>query len=171
MKGASAATAGQLPVANGAGDTVFTTPFNTAGQMYINANATATVVAAAADATLGTDSDYARVVAGFAGINLTNVGFSTDSLTISKAGTYTYHLNANMSTVGASKSAIKIRVNTSNQAQKCKVDTGAGVDVGVSLTGLLTLAVGDAVSIYVANTVGNVTVKDLSFSLVRLGVL
>lgn len=171
MKGAASAISGQLPVANGSGDTVFTTPFNACGQMYISGNTTATTVTAAADATLATNTDYAQVVAGLTSGSLTNTTFSTDHLVAGKAGTYFYSITGDLSAASTSKTAIKLRVNSSNQTHKTIADTAAGEYIPVSLSGFITLAVNDTISLYVANTAGNVTVRDITVNIVRLGVL
>lgn len=171
MKGAAAATAGQLPVADGAGDTAFTTPFNTYGQMTITNNTTATVVAAAADATFATNTDYVKVVAGLVGGTLLNVGFTTDHLTAQKAGVYKYRIRATVNAAAASRTAIKLRVNAANQALKGVVATPITTDTLIDVDGYVTLAVNDEVSFYIANTVGNVTVKEANISLERFGIL
>lgn len=171
MKGAASATAGQLPVADGAGETVFTSPINVCGQMYISTNTTATVVTAAADATLATNTDYAEVIAGLTGDDLTNVGFSVNKLLAQRDGTYLYHITGALSAASTSKTAIKLRLNTANIDQKTVVDTSAGVYTPISLTGIVTLVVDDELSIYLANTVGDVTIRDLTVTIVRLGVL
>lgn len=171
MKGAAAATSGQVPVANGAGATVFTSPFNACGQMSIINSVTATVVAAAGDATLQTNADYVQVVSGLASSSLVNAGFSTDHLIAQKAGVYRWMITASLLAAGTSVSALKLRVNSTNVTTKVKATTTATEVVSFSLQGLATLAVNDTISLYIANTVGNVTVVDATVTIERLGVL
>lgn len=171
MKGAVSATSGQLPVANGAGATVFTSPFNACGNMSITTNTTATVIAAAVDATFATNSDYVQVVAGFSSGVLANVGFTTDHLIAQKAGTYYYRIRATVNAAAASRTAIKLRVNAANQGLKGVVATPITEDTMIDVDGLVTLAVNDTVSFYIANTVGNVTVKEANVTLARFGIL
>lgn len=171
MKGAATATSGQLPVADGAGDTAFTTPFNTYGQMTITNGTTATVIAAAADATFATNSDYVQVVASLVSGTLSNVGFTTDHLIAQKAGTYRYRIRATVNAAAASRTAIKLRVNLANQTLKGVVATPITEDTLIDVDGFVTLAVNDEISFFIANTVGNVTVKEANVSLERFGIL
>lgn len=171
MKGAATATSGQLPVANGTGDTVFTSTFNACGQMSIINSSTATVITAAGDATLQTNSDYVQVTSGLASSNLSNTGFSTDHLIVQKAGVYRWTITSSLLAAGTSKTALKLRVNSTNQTNKANATTTAATITSTSTHGLATLAVNDTVSLYIANTVGNVTVVDATVTLERLGVL
>jgi len=171
MKGAAGATAGQLPVADGAGATAFTSPFNAAGQMSIFTGTVATAVTAAADATLSTNSDYVKVVLGLVSSHLVNVGFATDHLIVQKAGTYLCLINTVVEGSGTSHTGLKIAVNSTLQTWKTVVESPAGQRLSATFHCVLTLAVNDTVSLYVANTQGNVTVREAGVSIVRLGVL
>ncbi len=170
-KGVAGASSGQIYVADGASSGSWKSPLIAVGQMGFSTNTTATLVAAASDATLATDGDYVKVTANLIGSSLSGVSFLTDKLVVVTAGIYSYSLTASVVTAGASYTGIRIARAGSVGTSKSVATTAAGVITTLTLSGLITLSVADTVDIWVANTVGNVTLKDCNLSLQRVGIL
>ena len=88
-KGADTAAVGTIYVADGAGGGVWEHTSNSVhGDMVITSGAVATVVAAAADATLNTDTDYVKVTAGWALGHMDGLTFNTDEIVVPVGGEY-----------------------------------------------------------------------------------
>jgi len=171
VKGAASATLGQVLVANGAGDASFVTLAKTCGSMVLVSNTGAVTVAAAGDATLATNADYVLVDSAWAGNALTNVGFATDHLIALRAGTYRYTISASILPASTSKTALKLSLSGIHLPNKVVASTPATEYTSMSITGLVTLPINATISVFVANTVGDVTVSDAVVTIDRVDTL
>jgi len=88
-KGAAAASAGQLLVADGVGGSSWAHDLtNTHGDAIIASNTTATAVTAAIDNTLATDSDYVKITSGWSLAHGIQVSLNVDELVFPIGGDY-----------------------------------------------------------------------------------
>lgn len=169
-KGATAAAANTVYISNGAGSgSWLPVVAGNSAEMFINNGATATTIPAAADATLSTDTDYRKLTAGWALYSQTGViSFATDKLIVSRNGDYTVYFNASIVGGNASVTGIKIVKNDITPYSTRKqsfTHSSATAKMAVGIKFIMTgLIAGDSLSIYLANTVGNVTVEQASMS-------
>ncbi len=136
------------------------------GEMVLESNAITTVCPTAADATLNTDTDYAKVVAGWTAGHLENVTLNADELVVSIAGSYEIHFWANILVPATNQSvAIKYAVNDTTPYSTRKLilhSASAGDIANLAGSGIVgPLSVGDTLSIYIAtDLVGDPTVVE-----------
>lgn len=144
------------------------------GQRAITNNATTIAKTAAVDGTLNTNSDYTQITGIFeavgGGVNR-GITQQTNSLTIARAGVYEVMLWASLSIssiLGNSNIAFKFAVNGVITLVRRPIINFAGANVlgGLCANGLVQLAVGDVVTIWMASTITtNVKIQDALFSL------
>lgn len=156
-KGVSAATSGEMYVADGAGSGSWQhTSTSTFGSMNIVNNSTGTAVTAAADATLNTDTDYVKVTAGWASGHLERVTFSTNKLVAPTTGHYTIKFWCSVKIPAINNFiGIKYAVNdaTPYSLQKLVSQSATSNDYrNLFGSAVVALNAGDSVSIYVAAT-------------------
>lgn len=147
------------------------------GQRAITNNSTVIAKTAATDPNLNTNSDYTQVTGIFeavgGGINR-GITQQTNSLTIARAGTYEVDLWASLSVsaiLGSSNIAFKFAVNGVITLVRRPIINFAGANVlgGIAANGLVSLAVGDIVTLWMASTITtNVRIQDALFSLKEL---
>ena len=144
------------------------------GSMTMTANTNAFTVAAAADATLNTNTDYVLYTGTgapwAAGTEMYGVAFSTNRLTVATTGVYRIDLWATISgyPTNTSKISVKYRVNgTTFSARHPLSRSTAAADVGsVAGFGLLALNAGDYIQLYVASTAaGGLIMSDVNTTL------
>lgn len=171
-KGASTATQGQVYVADGAGSGVWAdSSISTYGVMTITGNSTATVVAAAADATLHTNTDYTAVGNWSAG-TLSNVTMGTNVLTLANTGNYrlsfwaTVKIPKNNNFVG-----IKYVVNgVTYSTQRLVTQSHTANDYALlTADSIVPFAANDTIGIAMACTLGDsIVVEDAGMCVVLL---
>jgi len=173
-KGVKNALAGTIYRADGAGGGEWQhSSLSCHGQMEIVNNATVTAVTAAVDATLNTDTDYSKIVAGWGSPHVHNITFDTDKLTVLIAGHYelafwsSFEVPTNNNFVG-----IKFSVNDSTPFSLQKIVTQsvtANDYKNVSGRSGLDLGAGDTLSVYMAATkTDNMVIEEAGLSLILL---
>lgn len=125
--------------------------------MVIQANATATAVTAAADATLSTDSDYKKITAGWATGHVVGISFSTDKLVVPVAGDYYISFWATVKVPTLNNFiGIKYAINDVAPYSTRKIVEQAATAndyKNMSASGIIaSLAANDTISVYIAGT-------------------
>ena len=156
-KGIDTATTMEMYVADGLGGGSWQdNAMSVHGQMAVTNNSTATVTASAADATLNTDSDYVKIVAGWSGTHLEGITFNTDKLVVPVDGDYTLSFWC----------AVKVPLNNNFVGVKFAVDDATPYSLQKLVTqsvtttdyknmfgsSMLTLTAGQTISIYIASS-------------------
>lgn len=154
-KGVATANLGQIYIADGAGSgTWLDNGWNTHGLMHITGNSTAEVTPTAVDPTLATDSDYTKVITGWAAGHVEGITFNTDELVVPVAGEYELQGWANIQLPTTSqKVALKFAINDSTPYSTQKlIGTVAGANDIVNLAGssIVTLSATNTISLYIA---------------------
>lgn len=157
-KNISTALQGQVYVADGAGSGVWAdSSISTYGAMTITNNATATVVPAAVDGTLATNTDYVAVSNWATGI-VSNVSYASDMLTVLKTGNYKISF---WGTLKVPKNnnfiAIKYRVNsTTFSTQRLETQSTTANDFKtLTADAIIALSANDTLEIMLACTLGD----------------
>lgn len=152
-KGVAAAANRTVYVADGAGSGAWEkTAIGVHGEMVIAGNTTATVCPTAVDATLSTDSDYAKIIAGWTAGHLQELTFNVDELVLPVGGDYEIHAWADIQCpANNQRVGLKYAVNdstpystrkligTSSTAGDIINVAGAGYVVGVSASSTVSL--------------------------------
>ena len=124
------------------------------GEMNVINNSTATVVTAAVDPTLNTDSDYVKITAGWTGPHVHGVSFNVDELVSLTTGHYSLSFWASIKIpLNNNFIGIKFAINDSAPYSLQKlVGQSATTSDYRTLAGLggVDLTSGDTVSIYIA---------------------
>lgn len=175
--GADTALLKQIFISDGAGGGTWNFGGSVHGEMVIVSNTVSVALTAAADSTLGTDTDYIRAGAGIGAWQsgaLDNVGFSVDKLVISIPGDYQLTFWAdlqisNTNTLVAVKFAINDLIPYS--VRKISMQSNNANNVGnISGSAILpNMALNDTVSLYTAaDAATNIIVKDAGMILTLL---
>lgn len=174
-KGVALANDGEVYVADGVGSGAWKKYVqDTAhGSMTITNNTTAKELTAAVDATFNTDTDYtvlSSTGAPWVGENLHNITFFENRLTVDKTGVYKldFWITVNSWAAANTSVAFKYRKNGSDfSPRKIAVKTNAASDRReAAASGLVELAAGDYIQIYVAaSDTGNYTFNDCEVSM------
>lgn len=142
------------------------------GTRTISNNAAIIAKTAAADPTLATNTDYTQVITIFDALPngvLRGITQQTNSLTITRAGVYEIMLWASLSASNANTDvAFKFAVNgTIGLVRRPRVRLDIANNIGaLCANGLVQLAIGDVVTLWIASTVTtNVHIYDAVFSL------
>jgi len=169
VKGASTAQAGQILIADGAGNTSFKHNLtNSHGEMLIAGYTTALALTAAVDPTLATDSDYVKITGAsmWAAGHLDRVTFNVDELVVPDAGGYqvTFWASLDSSAAGA-LIGVKYAINDTTPYSTRKILTSSksiGDVENIFGAGIVEpLAANDTISLYIASdTITNVVVKE-----------
>jgi hypothetical protein len=166
-KGIATASDGQSYMADGLGSGSWVYTGDTVhGEMTVISNTTAETVATASDPTLNTDSDYTQIITGWSAGHVDGgITFSTDKVVVPYAGEYEIAAWANIiCPANNQKVAIKYAINTTTPLSSRKLvgtSAAAGDYVNVSGHGVVTLAISDTVSLYIAtDKAGNPTVTE-----------
>lgn len=136
------------------------------GEMVIVSNAVATVTPTAVDATLATDSDYVKVVAGWSVGHIEGVTFNTDELVVPVAGEYEIHFWADVKFPAANQRVgLKYAVNdTTPYSTRKLVQVSASVNDVLNYSGagiVQSLTPTDTLSIYIAtDAAGDPTIEE-----------
>lgn len=154
-KGAATADTKTVLVADGLGGTSWERQqLSDHAQMAVINNATATVVAAAVDSTLNTDTDYVKITAGWSQTHGVGITFNVDELVVPVDGHYQIHFWADVLIPTINNFVgIKYAVNDTApySTQKIKSQSSTANDYrNLSGSGYLTLTAGDTVSVYIA---------------------
>lgn len=169
-KGAGSATSRQVLTSNGAGGTTFANGLmNTHSQVGIISNTTAKAVAAAADATLNTNTDYTKMTgAAFPWtVSYTdNISFATDQFTLPYGGYYLVSFWGSFK-VAAINTFMGIKYAINNTApysvQKLITQSTTANDIkSLSATSIIgPVSANDTLSFYIASTnATNITLQD-----------
>ena len=167
-KGASTASTGQIWTSDGAASGSFkNTITNCHGQMVITGNTTAKTLVAAADATLNTNTDYAKLTgasAPWADSYSDNVTFTTDHLTLISPGYYMVSFWASFTIASVNNFVgFKYALDSTLSTQKIVTQAATASDRrNVSATSIIgPVTANQALSLYVAGTIGtNITMTD-----------
>jgi hypothetical protein len=159
----------KIPVSDGAGGFKFwDSPQH--GAMVITNNGTNFPLTAVADTTFNTPAQFTLFTgagAPFTSEHLNGITFSTDKLTVSKAGLYRIetYLNIGGFPSGTAKVALRYRINGSTYSTRKPTikSSGAGAEGQLVGFGLLHLNANDYVQLVVASdTTGNLLVRDVN---------
>lgn len=157
-KGISTALDRQVYLADGAqGGSWRNSAHNVHGDAIIVGSTTATSTTAAGDATLSTDSDYVKVVAGWSLAHATGITLDVDKLVVSVAGDYIISLWASIKVPATNNFVgMKYSINDTVPHSTRKIisqSTSTNDYLNLSATGIVaSLSAGDSVSIYIAST-------------------
>lgn len=154
-KGIETAQANQIYVADGLGSGAWEhSALGVHGEMVIQSNVTAEVVATAVDSTLATDSDYTQIITGWSAGHLDLVTFSVDALTVPVSGDYEIHAWADILVPGNNqKVGIKYSVNETTPLSVRKIvgtSASAGDYINVAGSGYVALTANDNLSLWIA---------------------
>jgi len=157
-KGVAAASAHQTYHANGAGSGAWKDNLhNVHGDVIITSNATATSTTAAVDATLATDSDYVKIIAGWTAAHLESITLNVDEIVVPIAGDYFITFWADVKVpLNNNFVGIKYAINDSTPYSSRKLiaqSTTANDYLNLAGSGIVaSLSANDTISIYVAST-------------------
>ena len=170
-RGAATATDREMYVADGAGSGSWQrSAMSDHAEMTITNNSTATVVTAAVDSTLNTDSDYVKITASWGESHSHGILFSTDKLVVAVDGHYdlAFWSSIKIPTIN-NFVGIKYAINdgTPYSLQKLVSQSSTGNDYrNFAGHGGATLSVGDTISVYIAASKSdNIVVEEAGISL------
>lgn len=173
-KGTDTAAVDEMYVADGAGSGAWKANIQgNHGEMVITNNASPTAVIAAADSTLNTDSDYAKITANWALSHALGVSFSTDKMVCAVTGDYIVSFWAAIKIPSTNNFiGVKYAINdtTPYSSQKIVSQSSTTNDYrNVFASGMATLTAGDTVSVYVAGSKSdNLIVEEAGLQLTLL---
>ena len=173
-KGVSTASDRQIYVADGAGSGDWkSSHLNVHGDIVVIDSSTATVVPAAADATLSTDSDYRKVTAGWTAGHVEGITFNVDEIVVPVDGGYEVQFWADILVPKNNNFvAIKYAINDTTPYSLRKIvsqSTTVSDYLNMFGAGIVTpLSAGDTISIYIAATQADSLIVQEAGLLVKL---
>ena len=169
--GVATADSGDMYVANGAGSGTWQkSSMNAHGEMTVTNNTTATVITAAADATLNTDTDYVKITAGWGAPHAHGVTFNVDELVAPVNGHYEVAFWSSIKVPSINNFiGIKYAVDDSTPYSLQKIvsqSVSANDYKNLSGHGGIDLTTGQTVSVYIAGTkTDNLVIEEAGVSL------
>jgi hypothetical protein len=159
-KGAASATLNELYVADGAGGGAFRkTSLASHAQMVLTNNVAVTAVVAAVDPTLNTDTDYVKITAGWASSHVAGITFNVDELVADVSGDYMINFWAAVKIPNTNSfTALKYAIDDTPpySLQKIVTQSSTANDYrNIFASGIVTLTVGQTVSVYTASSKTN----------------